>query len=247
LEILKTAQVLGLYIRLNLVDCPPARLLIFQEPMAVAESGTETGTETESEAKARRSVHVVGATIILLTMIGVIWGVTGGNVWAKKRQLKAIQQVVRADLELVKQAQEKFFKRNGFYTTDLEALDLWPKRVMYAFGFVKAASFAEAKSLEGLNPEMRTILQLATKRAQDAIDKAKADRSFKADPPIILSPMTGIRNMDFDRLSSFCPDCTASQDTYKMIAAANLDDDSVLDVWTIDQTGKIEHLIDDLQ
>jgi hypothetical protein len=32
-----------------------------------------------------------------------------------------------------------------------------------------------------------------------------------------------------------------------MIAAANLDDDSILDVWTIDQTGKIEHLIDDLK
>lgn len=202
--------------------------------------------ETESEARARRSVHVVGAVIILLTMVGVIWGVTGGNVWAKKRQLKAVQQVVRADLELVHAAQTKFFKTHGFYTTDLNALELWPKRVMYAFGFVKPASFPEAAQ-DGFDPEMRDIIKLAAKRAQDAIDKAKADRSYKPDAPIILSPMTQIRNMDFDRLSSFCPDCTATKTGYKMIAAANLDDDSILDVWTIDHTGKIEHLIDDLK
>lgn len=202
--------------------------------------------ETESEARARRSVHVVGAVIILLTMVGVIWGVTGGNVWAKKRQLKAVQQVVRADLELVHAAQTKFFKTHGFYTTDLNALELWPKRVMYAFGFVKPASFPEATQ-NGFDPEMRDIIKLAAKRAQDAIDKAKADRSYKPDAPIILSPMTQIRNMDFDRLSSFCPDCTATKTGYKMIAAANLDDDSILDVWTIDHTGKIEHLIDDLK
>jgi hypothetical protein len=202
--------------------------------------------ETESEARARRSVHVVGAIIILLTMIGVIWGVTGGNVWAKKRQLKAIQQVVRADLELVQAAQIKFYKTHGFYTTDLGALELWPKRVMYAFGFVKAASFPEATQ-NGFDPEMRDIIKLAAKRAQDAIDKAKADRSYKPDAPIVLSPLTQIRKMDFDRLSSFCPDCTATKSGYKMVAAANLDDDSILDVWTIDHTGKIEHLIDDLK
>lgn len=212
----------------------------------------ETGSsrqepETESEARARRSVHVVGAAIILLTMVGVIWGVTGGNVWAKKRQLQAIQQVARADLELVREAQEKFFKKNGFYTTDLNALELWPKRVMYAFGFVRPAAFPEILQNQAFDPEMRTIIRLAAKRAQDAIDKAKADRAFKPDPPIVLSPMTGIRDMDFDRLSSFCPNCTATKTTYKMIAAANLDDDSILDVWTVDQTGKIEHLIDDLK
>lgn len=207
---------------------------------------TSSYVETESEARARRSVHVVGAVIILLTMVGVIWGVTGGNVWAKKRQLKAIQQVVRADLELVHVAQTKFFKTHGFYTTDLNALELWPKRVMYAFGFVRAASFPEA-SQGGFDPEMRDIIKLTAKRAQDAIDKAKADRSYKPDAPIVLSPLTQIRTMEFDRLASFCPDCTATKTSYKMIAAANLDDDSILDVWTIDQTGKIEHLIDDLK
>lgn len=217
--------------------------------------GPESVPETAAESRARRSVHVVGAVIVLLTMIGVIWGVTGGANWAKQRQLKAIQVAVRADLDLVFQAQQKFFKEHGFYTTDLKALDLWPKRVLYAFGFVKAASFKEATdgttagSIGNLkwNPEMRTITLLAAQRAQDAIDKAKSDPGYKPDPPIILSPMTEVKSIDFDRLISFCPDCTATKSTFKMVAAANLDSDPVLDVWTIDQAGTIQHLIDDLK
>jgi hypothetical protein len=211
--------------------------------------------ETASETRARRSIHVVGAVIVLLTMVGVIWGVTGGAGWAKQRQLKAIQVAVRADLDLVFQAQQKFYKEHGFYTTDLKALELWPKRVLYAFGFVKAASFKEAT--DGVtsssmgdskwNPEMRTIAMLAAQRSQDAIDKAKSDPGYKPDAPIILSPMTQVKSIDFDRLISFCPDCTATKTTFKMVAAANLDSDPVLDVWTIDQTGTIQHLIDDLK
>ena len=211
--------------------------------------------ETASETRARRSIHVVGAVIVLLTMVGVIWGVTGGAGWAKQRQLKAIQVAVRADLDLVFQAQQKFYKEHGFYTTDLKALELWPKRVLYAFGFVKAASFKEAT--DGVtsssmgdskwNPEMRTIAMLAAQRSQDAIDKAKSDPGYKPDAPIILSPMTQVKSIDFDRLISFCPDCTATKTTFKMVAAANLDSDPVLDVWTIDQTGAVQHLIDDLK
>ncbi len=203
--------------------------------------------ETAAESRARRSIHIIGAVIVLLTMVGVIWGVTGGAGWAKQRQLKAIQVVARADLELVLQAQKKFFEQHGFYTTDLKALELWPKRVLYAFGFVKPASFKEATEDPKWNPEMRTIAQLAAERAQDAIEKAKADRSYKPDPPIILSPITQVKTIDFDRLISFCPDCTATKTTFKMVAAANLDNDPVLDVWTIDQTGAIQHLIDDLK
>lgn len=215
----------------------------------------DPGPETTSESRARRSIHVTGAVIVLLTMIGVIWGVTGGASWAKQRQLKAIQVAVRADLDLVFQAQQKFFKEHGFYTTDLKALELWPKRVLYAFGFVKAASFKEATDgatggsmgESKWNPEMRTITMLAAQRAQDAIDKAKADPGYKPDAPIILSPMTDVKSIDFERLISFCPDCTATKTTFKMVAAANLDGDPVLDVWTIDHTGAIQHLIDDLK
>ena len=208
-------------------------------------------TETEAEAKARRTVHVIGALIVLLTVASIIWGVAGGADWMKKRQLLAIQIGAKADLELVANAQKEFHKLHGFYTTDLKALNLWPKRVLYAFGFVTPARFKEATSgasgTENWNPEMRTILLLAAQRAEDAIAKAKADPAYKPDAPILLSPMTKISSIDFVRLISYCPNCTATKDTFKVIAAANLDADPVLDVWTIDQTGTITHLIDDLK
>ncbi|CAN5477131.1 hypothetical protein BH10BDE1_BH10BDE1_24120 [soil metagenome] len=207
--------------------------------------------ETESEARARRTVHVIGAIIVLLAVGGVIWAVAGGAEWAKKRQLAAIQTVARADLELVAAAEAQFHKAHGFYTTDLKALNLWPKRVLYGFGFVKPASFKEATAgetgTETWDPEIRTIVHLAARRADDAIAKAKADPTYKPDAPIVLSPLTKITGIEFDRLASYCPDCTATKDTFKVIAVADLDSDPVLDVWTIDQTGAVRHLIDDLQ
>jgi hypothetical protein len=207
--------------------------------------------ETESEARARRMVHVIGAIIILLTVAGLIWAISGGSEWARRRQLSAIQMVARADLELVAEAEARFHKLHGFYTTDLKALNLWPKRVLYAFGFVKPATFKEAtvgeSGTETWDPQMRTIGLLAARRADDAIAKAKEDPNFKPDAPIILSPLTKIGSIEFDRLASYCPDCTATKDTFKVIAVADLDSDPVLDVWTIDQTGTIRHLIDDLQ
>ncbi|MDX9730630.1 MAG: hypothetical protein RBT63_02560 [Bdellovibrionales bacterium] len=201
--------------------------------------------ETEAEARARRMVHVVGAVIVLITVIGVIWAVGGGAGWMKHRSLLAIQTVAKADLLLVHEAQKRFHAEHGFYTTDLKALNLWPKRVMYNFGFVKASDLPEARE-NGWNPELRNIVLLAEQRASDAIEKAKADPNFKPDAPILLSPMTKIKSMDFDSLAQLCPDCIATKDTFKMIAAANLDLDTTLDVWTIDQDGTITHLSDDL-
>jgi hypothetical protein len=231
---------------------------IFDSPkeLPVTETGpTATASkavlETDDEARARRLVHVIGAIIVLLTVGGVIWAVAGGSEWARKRQLSAIQSVARADLALVAEAEARFHKLHGFYTTDLKALNLWPKRVLYAFGFVKPALFKEAtvgeNGTETWDPEMRTIGKLATRRSDDAVAKSKADPTYKPDAPIVLSPLTKIESIEFDRLVSYCPDCTATKDTFKVIAVADLDSDPVLDVWTIDQTGTVTHLIDDLQ
>ncbi len=207
--------------------------------------------ETESEARARRVVHVIGAAIVLLTVGCVVWAVAGGAEWARRRQLTSIQMVARADLLLVAEAQANFHKAHGFYTTDLKALNLWPKRVLYAFGFVKPATFKEATvgadGSQTWDPELRNIVQLAARRAEDAIAKAKEDPNYKPDAPILLSPLTKIADIEFDRLASYCPDCTATKDKFKVIAVANLDADPVLDVWTIDQTGAIRHVIDDLR
>lgn len=211
-------------------------------------------TETESEARARRSVHVVGAAIVLLTIALVVAAGANGGVWLKARQLRAIQIGARADLDLVAEAQKKFYAAHGFYTTDLKALELWPKRVLYAFGFVSPAIFPEA--LKGAtetsmgptpwDPELRTIRRLAERRAEDAIRKSKIDPAYKPDAPILLSPVTGVEKIDFDLLKSVCADCTATKTGFKLLAAANLDGDSDLDLWTIDEKGTVTHVNDDL-
>ncbi len=211
---------------------------------------TAEAAETDSEARARRSVHVIGASIVLLTVGAVIWAAAGGTVWAQKRQMSAIQSAARADLMLVAEAEKRFYEAHGFYTTDLKALNLWPKRVLYAFGFVKPSSVQVITTPEGevtLDPEMRTVIKLATRRADDAIEKSKTDPNIKPDAPILLSPLTKVAAIDFVRLVSFCPDCTATKTSFKAIAAADLDGDPVLDVWTIDHAGNIRHMIDDLQ
>lgn len=210
------------------------------------ETPTETGSETAAEAKARRAVHVVGATIIAVVVIIIVFSFFGGARWAKGRQMHAIQMAARADLQLVADAEAAFFKLHGFYTTDLKALNLWPKRVLYGFGFVKSASFPEATTNEW-NPDRRTITRLASERSFDAIAKAKADPNFRPDPPIVLSPLTDVARIDYDRLASYCPDCTATKTTFKVVAAAQLDEDPVLDIWTLDEKGNIQHLIDDLK
>ncbi len=215
-----------------------------------APTKTAEASETDTEARARRSVHVIGASIVLLTVGAIIWASAGGSEWAKKRQMIAIQTAARADLMLVAEAEKRFHEAHGFYTTDLKALNLWPKRVLYAFGFVKPSSVQVITTPDGevtLDPEMRTIAQLAARRADDAIEKSKTDPNIKPDAPIVLSPLTKISDVDFVRLISFCPDCTATKHSFKVIAAADLDSDPVLDVWTIDQSGKVRHMIDDLQ
>src|SRR5688572_3562483 len=59
--------------------------------------------------------------------------------WAKKHP-SAIQYAARADLDLVRRAEESFRGRYGTYTTDLGALAVQPKFTYYKVGFVQAAA-----------------------------------------------------------------------------------------------------------
>lgn len=192
--------------------------------------------ESVAEARARRGVHIVGAGLIALVVVIVIGAIGGGARWAKARQMRAIQQVAAADLQLIVDAEKRFFEEHGIYTTDLAALKILPKKVLYSFGFVTAAKFPEALQQPEWHPETRTIVRLVDSMAGDT----------KWAEHIGLSPATGVRAVDFDRLISYCPDCTATKAGFKAVAAANLDDDPVLDVWTVNEKNEIRHVLDDL-
>ena len=187
--------------------------------------------ETETEAKTRRIVHVVMASIGLLFVGGLLVLLSGGSNWLANRQVFSIQRVARADLLLMYEAQRQFFNENGHYTTDMKALRIFPKKVMFAFGFTKPADFPKELARAGAEPSVDNIVKLG--------EALKLDFGY--------STMTKVREISWSDLATVCPDCTATETTYKVIAAANLDKDEQLDIWTIDQDGHIDHLKDDLR
>lgn len=161
-------------------------------------------------------------------------GVTG---WYKyylgDKNRDNIQKAAVADLDLVFKAEKSFKQRFGYYTTDLVSLRVAPKYVFYKFGFLKPMAASEPSlAATGHDPARMNL---------DLVKQARPDAN------IAFSEQTKLEAIDFTALGTFCGNCTATADTFRAIAAANLDDDSTLDVWTIDQEGKVEHLSDDLR
>lgn len=165
--------------------------------------------------------------LVCLTLLLILPGCS----FFKRRQIQGIQLGAKVDLKLIYDKQRVFHEKNGFYTTDLAALEIWPKMVLYKFGFVQAAA-VDVGTIPDLDPSRKDL---------DALKKSKPNWKLE------YSPVTKLNQFDFHRLISFCPDCTATKTTFKAVAAANLDEDAVLDVWTVDHTGKMQHLVDDLQ
>ncbi len=153
--------------------------------------------------------------------------------WAKKHPT-SIQGAARADLDLLRRAEDSFRTRYGTYTTDFGNLAIQPKFVYYKIGFLTPSSqpFVPLKLPEPHRPE---VLDL------DALKIAKPKLKLK------YAEETKIDSIKLSELASFCSDCTASKDSFKAIAAANLDEDADLDIWTVDHTGTFTHVQNDLQ
>jgi hypothetical protein len=197
------------------------------------------------------------------------WVVVGsfsgaGCEWARSRQVRAIQMSAPADLELLLRAEQEYRAQLGSFTTDLGSLPLKRKdlkSVLYKFGFtVPAREKPGPRAPAALDPG-RMDLDLL--------------RASRPDIEIEYSPTTKLSAIDFARLAAFCPDCTATATKFKAIAAADLSDGAsgrawagasgrpasevgkragegastgqVLDLWTIDQSGTVHHLVDGLR
>ena len=202
------------------------------EPHPVSTSSGQPSTQTR--------IHVVFAALGSAIILGMLMAVPACNNWMHERQARGAQTTARADLDLIFRRETDFKTKNGFYTTDLAALSLYmPKQLMvlYKFGFVAQTNDAgkKATALSGeeitLDPS-RSNLDLLKK----ALPKLE----------VFLSGMTKLDDFDFSNMGSYCADCTATADRFKAVAAANLDNDPTLDVWTIDQNGVVVHVVDDL-
>jgi hypothetical protein len=142
-----------------------------------------------------------------------------------RRHLQAIQDAAAVDLQLLKTQEYIFFKLHGAYTTDLKSLAIVPKTALYKFGFIQAGSDKAGDQM--VDPKRKDL------------DALKA-----SDPNISIeySPATHLEDIDFNKLASFCTDCTATATRFKAISAAQFDDSS-LDVWTIDDHGTLVHVV----
>jgi hypothetical protein len=188
---------------------------------------------TVNNKVSRTQIHIYGCLLVALFM-GISLGLApycGRN--PRLTQIRSIQNGARADLQMIFEKETKFHAQFGTYTTDLNAMGVAPKIALYKLGFVRAAeSLPEIKSPDFIHrPELKDY---------DALKAAIPNLE------IAFSPVTKLSEISLSALENICADCTANQSRFRAIAAANLDADSDLDVWTIDQNGLVVHVTNDL-
>lgn len=173
---------------------------------------------------------ILGLIFSLFVIVGFVrlaqkYGASQGH--------SSLQMAARADLSLLLQAEKAFHQQFGFYTTDLASLNLEPKYAFYKFGFVKAAAVGalERDKLPTIDSSRKDLDLLVAARPELNIG---------------LSDETRLADIPFASLASYCPNCTAETNKFTALAAANLDSDSTLDVWTIDQDGQLHQVVNDL-
>lgn len=191
-----------------------------------------TGNVTQSQDTDRGSrtiFHIFAGLVAAGMLVAALSFFSFYSHFFRERQIHAIQQGVHVDLRLIASAEKAFYEKHGAYTTDLAALSIAPKKVLYKFGFVAPSGTIEG--VEGLEPSRLDLDALKASNSKLQID---------------YSPVTKLNSIQIKDLATVCPDCTATQTGFKAIAAANLDEDPTLDVWTIDDKGTIVHVVNDL-
>jgi hypothetical protein len=201
------------------------------------ETSIENNQAAAPASQKQTGIHVFGAFILaMLLVLGMMMApwIFGAR---HHKQIEVVQASAQVDLKLIQDSEDAFFKKNGFYTTDLKALGIKPKKVLYKFGFtvpsqVRVGANLGAGSVAAINPELKDL------------DQLKKDN---ADLEMDYSPLTHLASIDFATLLQYCPDCTATDHSFKAVAAADFAGDGKLDIWLVDQTGQFTHLQDGLK
>jgi hypothetical protein len=186
-------------------------------------------SQSSAQTPRRFALALAGFAVLIIAAF-VLYAYLGGARKFAERQRHALQSAAEMDLKDLAKKENEFHERHGTYTTDLFALGIAPKSVIYKFGFVTPA----AEQL----PDGE--IHVPARKDLDALKSARPELNIK------YSSATKLDEITFDQLAPYCPDCTATVMTFKAIAAANLDDDPDLDIWTIDQSGALRHIVDDL-
>jgi hypothetical protein len=204
--------------------------------MTSSKNETDQIRNDQKAGGSRTTIHVAAAAVAAGLLLIMIMAVPAWTDFMKERQTRALTQAVFVDLKMMADKQAAFHQVYGFYTTDLNAIGVTPKMVIYKVGFVKASTHEfelhadKARELN-LDPGVKDLDLL-----KKAIPKLKME----------YSPLTRLDAIDISSLASHCPDCTATATGFKAMAAANLDEDADLDIWTIDEKGQMVHVVKDV-
>lgn len=177
------------------------------------------------QAESRTGIHIIGAFAIAVAMGLMLAWIPLRHARNSGGIIRQVQRGAIGDLRLLARQETEFKARTGSFTTDLNALGIVPKTVLYKFGFARASAFGE-------RPEVKDL---------DALKAAVPALNMK------FSPVTQLESIDFPAaVAKHCAECTATETSFKAMAVGNLDADAVLDVWTLDEKGEVLHLVDDL-
>ncbi len=199
------------------------------DPTGAAMPSQNSSASSQVDApqdKATRHVFHLFAALVAgcFLMVGLSFFSFYNNFF-KARQMSVVKEAARVDLAMFFGGEQAFHKAFGYYTSDLSALGLKPKKAIYKIGFVGASP--AHPELKGLEPSRMDL------------DKWKA-----AVPALELdySPLTKLTEIDFQKLKSVCADCVATDQTFKLMAVADIDPAPGYDVWTMDDHGDLVHL-----
>jgi hypothetical protein len=176
----------------------------------------------KSVAAPRTGIHIIGAFALGVIMMVALYLIPLAGRARHLRRVELIQTGAATDLRLIATQEARFYKEHRYYTTDFNQLGIVPKAVLYKTGFVR-----ESPPQPGTDPSIKDLDILKTHFPKLQIDYSSENK---------------LDQIDISKLQNLCPDCTATQSHFRVLAAAHLDGADELDIWTIDDNGQILHV-----
>ncbi len=179
-----------------------------------------------------KALKIIGIVLAILVVIAIGIGFMM-KPHLEKFQSKAKQQAGKLTLGSAYVALQAHRAEYGAFTTDLRVMGFGGGMIIqnstYKFGFTRPLS------LEGsmYKPEGEQIIN--------------SDGLLQAGQ-ISYDPTAKLETVNFEALAQqYCPDCTATAEGFKLIAIGNIDNDSTLDIWTVDQDKNFVKVVDDVE
>mgnify|MGYP003392937427 CR=1 FL=1 len=150
-------------------------------------------------------------------------------------EIKSIRSSIKLNMSALYTAQASFNSDVQRYTTD----------IAYAGFSLEKPSYFKMGFLSPFHPH-ETYQKEQPEDSLNSDALVLKDSYREQDGEIPYHPTAS--EIDLDQLSKYCTKgCTAAEDGFEAIFAANLDSDDTLDVWLINEKKQIIHKVDDLK